>query len=291
MRLRLKIAALFACFVFFLLFGALLLPVTLPAYWVVDMLVFGAMAVILLLAPGLQRISGWFVIGAGVVLLILFKVFTGWDHEPGWSTWGIYLVEIFFLVMITYLSYEVSLDLGILQRQARTERPDTAVPPALDSETGVRLIRQEMVVSRRYERPLSLILFKTFPNMTSHNLAATADGESAKRACDGQLQTTLHQSISRRLRAGDKLFTGRRGTRCAIVCAETAVDEATQFADTLAQALASEFGFRPTCAVASFPQDGLTFNKLLERTAVTLDGSVQENKFVQTLLPSSNVIG
>ena len=163
MRLRLKIAALFACFVFFLLFGALLSSVALPAYWVLDMLVFGAMAVILVLAPGLQRISGWFVLGAGVVLLVLFKVFTGWNHGPVWSTWGIYLVELFFLVMITYLSYEVSLDLGILQSQVRAEGYDTAVPPALDSETGVRLIRQEMVVSRRYERPLSLILFQTFP--------------------------------------------------------------------------------------------------------------------------------
>lgn len=290
MRLRLKIAALFACFVFFLLFGALLSSVALPAYWVLDMLVFGAMAVILVLAPGLQRISGWFVLGAGVVLLVLFKVFTGWNHGPVWSTWGIYLVELFFLVMITYLSYEVSFDLGILQSQVRAEAYDTAVPPALDSETGVRLIRQEMVVSRRYERPLSLILFQTFPYLASQNLAAS-DGEAAQRAHDARLPTALHQSITRHLRPGDKLFIERRGNRYAIVCPETAVDDATQLADALAQALAIEYGFRPTCAVASFPQDGLTFNKLLERTAVTLDGTVQDNKFVQTLLPSSNAIG
>lgn len=290
MRLRLKIAALFACFVSFLLFGALLSPVGLPAYWVLDILVFGAMTVILLLAPGLQRISGWFVVGAGITLVVLFKVFTGWDHGPVWSTWGIYLVEIFFLVVITYLSYEVSLDLGILQRQARTERKDTAVPPALDSETGIRLIRQEMVVSRRYERPLSLILFKTFPYLASQGLAVS-DGESLNRARDAHLQTNLHQTIAGRLRPGDNLFIERRGNRYAIVCPETAVDEATQLANTLAQALAREYSFKPTCAVASFPQDGLTFNKLLERTAVTLDGTVQENKFVQTLLPSSNVIG
>lgn len=290
MRLRLKIAALFACFVLFLLFGALLSPVALPAYWVLDMLVFSAMAVILLLAPGLQRISGWFVLGAGIVLLVLFKIFTGWDHGPVWSTWGIYVVEIFFLVVITYLSYEVSLDLGILQSQARAKGHNTAVPPALDSETGIRFIRQEMIVSRRYERPLSLILFKTFPYLASLNLAVS-DGESSDQARDARLQTNLHQSINRHLRSGDSLFIERRGNRYAIVCPETAVDEATQLADTLAHTLAREYGFRPTCAVASFPQDGLTFNKLLERTTVTLDGTVQDNKFVQTLLPSSKAIG
>jgi hypothetical protein len=273
MRLRLNIAALLFSFGSFYIVSTQLAAVFPAARLTWDFLVFGMIALALILTPGLRRSPGWLVLGASLFLWVVIKFLLIDTSSLNWTYIVVLWVEIVFLLLIAGLAHEISRDLAALHKVEPVSGIGTAVPPTLDSETAVRTIRQEMRWSRRYERPLSLILFNSFPHLTEPE---TVKAEPAAQGRLAQHRANVGAVLSCRLRMADRLFVDSRKNRFAVICPETDADESVRLADSLTQALLDEFGFKATCAVASFPADGLTFNKLLELTTAALESSDSE---------------
>ncbi|MBK8984685.1 MAG: hypothetical protein IPM39_01165 [Chloroflexi bacterium] len=245
-----------------------------------DLLIFGLMTLTFLLAPGLRRSPRWLVLGAGVFMWVGFKFLALETGGLNWTYLGILLVEVFFLLLIAGLAYEISAELEVLHRGERVLGIGTAVPPALDSETGLRLVQQEMRRSRRQERPLSLIVFNPFP-LDKAQPPALAVGIPANLQVAYQ-KARISEVINHGLRLADLLLVERRQERFVIICPETPPHEAELLANVLAQTIHREFGFVPACAVTSFPADGLTFNRLLTLAAARLENAAPGNQPILT---------
>lgn len=127
-------------------------------------------------------------------------------------------------------------------------------------EAEEQRIKVEITRSRRYHRPLSLVIMES-----------ETEGEKSTRAMLKSIQHDLSsrfasarvgQIIDDRIRQTDLLLRDHRG-RFIIVCPETDLLNATLLAKRISQSVKEKIDLDVYWGVAAFPEDALTFEDLL----------------------------
>ncbi len=127
-------------------------------------------------------------------------------------------------------------------------------------EAEEQRIKVEITRSRRYHRPLSLVIMES-----------ETEGEKSTRAMLKSIQHDLSsrfasarvgQIIDDRIRQTDLLLRDHRG-RFIIVCPETDLSNATLLAKRISQSVKEKIDLDVYWGVAAFPEDALTFEDLL----------------------------
>jgi hypothetical protein len=270
-RLRLKVV------------GLMLLPLTLYAFGAtlfqdelaltrfrLDVLLLVFMVLVILMAPPVRRISEWVIIGLGVVTFVVVKVFiTGSLVVTTPVTPLLYLVELSVLFIVLKLAYDVAAEVTALQSGERVLANNLDYPPDLQSGAGVEIVKREMVRSRRFERPLGVIVLeaKSFPPTRNRTHSPTAIPESLSLAYQ---HFRVLQIIRSQLRIVDTLLLERKIDGFVIICPEATAADVSQLSGMISQAIYDELGFKLASGVASFPGDGLTFNKIMEQAIYRL---------------------
>lgn len=131
-------------------------------------------------------------------------------------------------------------------------------------ETARAEINNEMLRSRRYNRPLSVTVVEPEPD--SIRAAVHRTVEDVQRAMMARyIFTGLARRIRREMRRIDLVLEeGDRG-RILIVSPETSDVYAARVVERIKAATAAELGVRVMSGTASFPDEALTFEELIER--------------------------
>jgi GGDEF domain-containing protein len=130
----------------------------------------------------------------------------------------------------------------------------------IDSET--QRIKIELTRSRRYHRPLSVVMIQS-----------ESDDETLTRESFKNIQHDLMsrftsarvgQIIDDRIRQTDLVLRDYQG-RFIVLCPETDLPNASLLAKRIAQAIKERTSLRVLWGVAAFPEEALTFEDLLQK--------------------------
>ncbi len=267
MHLRLKIASLFASFGLLLSLGLFLPESQLALLWA-ESLVLGAVSLLVILLPQLRQISGWFIVGGGVLVWVLYKfLFTGGVLSGGSAYYAVFVVEAALVVLIGGLAYRISSDLQFSQMGDEVLKVAVDLLPELDSAVGREIVKQQMARCREAERPLSIVLFNPLPPPTE----AGAKTHLPIGLIQALQKSRLADLIRSELPLADRIVLRAPEERMLVVCPMIDAPEAGQLGTALCDKALQVLGFCPTFAVTAFPANGLTFNKILEEAGVALD--------------------
>ena len=139
--------------------------------------------------------------------------------------------------------------------------------PTIDSANDA--IKKEMRRGRFYQRPVSLIVLEPAnkPNGVGANGLIREVQESLLARYD---KARIRQSIGRQVRSIDILMKGQNEDHLIVFCPEMGADESEELVHRIRQSVENEMGMRLRYATSSFPEEGLTFNALLQSATAQL---------------------
>jgi hypothetical protein len=216
-------------------------------------------AAALLVVPALRRVSATWLIAVAFPLFCAIELATHGriDSRDALSSlleFGGGAVTIF---LASRLGRRLALAEDVLSELAVGPLREAAEPFSRTQGEMFREVRR----ARRYERPLSLI-------------AVSGSGAQPASALAGLIEQARRESLGRYLAArigtlieeetAGSTIVAERGDHFLLMLPEAGPNDAEQVAKRLERAAAERFGVSLRCAIASFPHQEITFDKLLE---------------------------
>ncbi|MBC7878304.1 MAG: hypothetical protein H7Y59_14130 [Anaerolineales bacterium] len=173
------------------------------------------------------------------------------------------VLELIFLGMGVWLTHQMATQVRLAESLLDALALETFPSHVPDIESERPRIKLELTRSRRYQRPLSLLVIKL-----------DADDYTTKKVKSIRNDLMEHftfvqvgQIITELLRQTDLFLRDQQG--CYIIlCPETNMSSVELFATRISQAIENKTGLQVQYGAASFPDEALTFEDLL-RTART----------------------
>lgn len=228
-------------------------------------------------------------VGIAVLSGLYFPISTRFTFYPYLMGWAIFygLVWLFYwrtripalndqslgiqflLILIgAALSYDVGRHLAGVNTLLEGLSASTYPNRTLEIERAEDRISAELTRSRRYHHPLSLLLVEL-------GTKAETGGEKAIKDLQKDLLrrfaiARVGQIISDRARETDLILRDRSG-RFLLLCPETNGENSILFGERLRRAVTENLGVEMNWSFASFPEDALTFDELVEFAEHRLD--------------------
>jgi hypothetical protein len=221
--------------------------------------------------PFISRVSVFVSLGvwAGVYLVLLQTLNRRLSTSS--NDFSIIVLELILLEAGVWIAHQLALQIShaesIMDALALSAFPNRARD--IDSEN--QRIKIELTRSRRYNRPLSLVVIE-----------AVAEEEKLTGAVLKSVQHDLlnrftsarvAQIIDDRIRQTDLVLRDYRG-KFMVLCPETDSANASLLAKRISQAIQEKTDLRVLWGVAAFPDEALTFDDLLEKARERLTHSV-----------------
>jgi hypothetical protein len=214
---------------------------------------------VMIFVPSLHKVSvvvPMFFWGA-----IYFAIFQITDRSLTASTnVEVIVLEIVILEVGVWLSYQLAV--GIAQSESLMDVLAQGTFPhrAIEMDTASEQIKIEFGRSRRYHRPLSLLVVHAFPkdDEVVREMLKSLQRDVLTRLSSAR----IGQAIGEAIRQTDLLIQDHIG-RFVILCPETDLENAVFLADRTCKIIEERTGLHVNCGVASFPDEALTFEDLL----------------------------
>ncbi len=130
-------------------------------------------------------------------------------------------------------------------------------------ETAAEDIQLELSRSRRHHYPLSVIVVQSDPDSLTEVIHRTV--QEVQRAMMGRyVLAGLGRALGRHLRRTDILVDQMEKGRYVIVSPDTDTERARLLIERLQTMVAGRLGIRVSCGIASFPDEALTFEELVQ---------------------------
>ena len=217
---------------------------------------------ITLFFPSISNVSSYvpLLVWAGIYMVLLQVL----DRSASTDAieFGVVILEFILLELCVWFAHRLATQIGQAESIMDTLALGAFPSRARTIEQEHQQIKKEFARSRRYDRPLSLVVIEAEPE----NHAGTTE-------LLRNIQDDLHhrfrsarvgQVIDEYTRQTDLILKDHRG-RFLILCPETDHSIVVLLADRLARNVKERMGLNIRCAVASFPDDALSFDDLVER--------------------------
>lgn len=183
-------------------------------------------------------------------------------------------VEFILIEVAVWMSYELNMQLRSAESIVEGLATATYANRTIDLRQASERIEVEMTRSRRHHRPLSVILLKP------EKITSKEDQQAYKHLRQDLLRhfaaARIGQVMTNELRQTDLILRAPEG-HFIILCAETSREDSTALAKRIENEIEKATGASVTWSVASFPDEALTFEELLnmaeKNIATTLDPS------------------
>jgi len=128
-------------------------------------------------------------------------------------------------------------------------------------------IKIELTRSRRYHRPLGLVVIESESEdqKTTREMLKSIQQDLLNRFTSAR----VGQIINDRIRQTDLVLRDHRG-RFVVLCPETDLDSTILLANRIAQAVKERTNLNVLWGVAAFPEEALTFDDLLQKASERL---------------------
>jgi len=169
-------------------------------------------------------------------------------------------VEVVLLELGVWLSYQLAADLSHSESLIDTMAQGVFPNQAMIMEDASNLIRTEFARSRRYHRPLSLLIFQVV--VENNNIYRELFRSFQRELLNRFSSARMAQLIGERIRQSDLLIRDRQGL-FFILCPETDEEKAALLGKRVLVALEDGTGLKVIWGYSSFPTEALTFEELI----------------------------
>ena len=212
--------------------------------------------------PSISRVSVYvpLLVWAGVYLVLLQII--NRSYSANTEELPVIVLEFLFLEGGVWFAHQLSMQIShaesVMDALALSAFPNRAND--IDSEN--QRIKIELTRSRRYHRPLSLLVIESESEdeKTTREMLKSIQHDLLNRFTSAR----VGQIIDDRIRQTDLVLRDRRG-RFIILCPETDLEDASLLAKRIAQAVKERTSLRVLWGVAAFPEEALTFDDLLQK--------------------------
>lgn len=221
--------------------------------------------------PSISRVSVYvpLLIWAGVYLVLLQIINRSYSANRG--ELPVIVLEFVLLEVGVWFAHQLALQIShaesVMDALALSAFPNRAN----DIESENQRIKIELTRSRRYHRPLSLIVIESESEdeKTTREMLKSIQHDLLNRFTSAR----IGQIIDDRIRQTDLVLRDRRG-RFIILCPETDLANASLLAKRISQAVKERISLNVLWGVAAFPEEALTFEDLLQKARERLVDSV-----------------
>lgn len=190
-------------------------------------------------------------------------------------------VEFILVEVAVWISYQLNVQLRLAQSLMDSLASATYTNRTMDLRQATERIEIEMTRSRRHHRPLSVLVFK--PEEPSSQENQQAYKLMQQDLLRHFMAARIGQIMTNELRQTDLILRTPEG-HFVILCAETTRENSKLLAERINEALTKIMGTSMEWSVASFPDEALTFDELLN-TAKTKLSSVKGHPFKKSNVP------
>jgi hypothetical protein len=218
-------------------------------------------------APVWGTLAGWAVVYVVGHLILLPQVsLVGTDHIYT------FVIELGMLTLAVVLATQVTRALRAFARAVEQLTIPDAERWVLEIGHAADTIRAEVNRSRRYQRPLSVLVVEPMLDTVRFTLERLF-AEVQRGIARHYAIVNLARMLKITLRRTDVITLGDRTRgRFIVLCPETTTDGATILSDRIEVFAQQELGFSVACGTAIFPDDALTFEDVV-RVAVSRVGN------------------
>jgi GGDEF domain-containing protein len=149
-------------------------------------------------------------------------------------------------------------------------------------------IHNELTRSRRYHRPLSVVVVEPDPDSIQISLHRTVR-EVQQSMMTRYVITSLARVFDRVLRRIDLIITQQEQGRFVILCPETDAAGSGVVMDRVREAISNQLGVSVRCGAASFPDEALTFEELVSQAELQMQPVEKLAEPVEQVTPSGDV--
>lgn len=212
-------------------------------------------------APSLMKISIYVYLLFWMFVYILTWFFAWRSYDPPLSL-QVLGIQLILVTISAGLAYDVGRHLraidNLLEGLATTTYPNRTLE---FSQAGDR-ISAELTRSRRYHHPLSVIIVETVGDKTERG---SKQFEKLQRDLLRRFAVArVGQIVSERARETDLILRDHSG-RFVLLCPETTGENSAIFGERIRRAVSEHVGADVVWSSASFPDEALTFDELIER--------------------------
>ena len=242
--------------------------------------VFGSVITALIIyVPTLQNMKMPFLIGLNTAIYIAVKVFV-FNERPLWG--GVYtylsVTEVTLLSLLAWSAYKLAGALHDFEKTVESISFEDVSHCIQPLDEALKEVQLHMRVSRRHQRPLSLIIVEPEP-AALQGLLSQAAQEVQRALMVRATFATLARTVSSILRCSDLMLEQRQRGRLIILCPETSLEGSTLLANRLQTFIAEQHGVSVRCGYASFPDKALTFEELVRKAEAQLGCSEQHAQY------------
>ncbi|PWH11796.1 MAG: hypothetical protein DDG60_16605 [Anaerolineae bacterium] len=176
-------------------------------------------------------------------------------------------IEFILIEVAVWMSYQLNQHLRTAESLLDSLATATYNNRTLDLRQATERIEIEMTRSRRHHRPLSVILIK--PEQISSNKDQQAYQLMREDLLRHFAAARIGQIMTNELRQTDLILRAPEG-HFIVLCAETNRENSTILAQRIEQIIRQTVGASVEWSVASFPDEALTFEELLNRAEANL---------------------
>lgn len=224
--------------------------------------------------PAISRVSVYVPLSvwAGVYLVLLQIINRNYSANIG--ELPVIVLEFLLLEGGVWFAHQLAIQIShaesVMDALALSAFPNRAND--IDSEN--QRIKIELTRSRRYHRPLSLVVIESESEdeKTTREMLKSIQHDLLNRFTSAR----VGQIIDDRIRQTDLVLRDRRG-RFIVLCPETDLENASLLAKRIAQAVKERTSLHVLWGAAAFPEEALTFDDLLQKARERLTDSVTVN--------------
>lgn len=233
--------------------------------------------------PSITRVSVYvpLLVGAGVYIVLLQVINRNYTANRG--ELPVIVLEFMLLEMGVWLAYQLAQQISqaesVMDALALSAFPNRARD--IDSEN--QRIKIELTRSRRYHRPLSIVLIaaESEDDKTTREMLKSIQYDLLSRFTSAR----VGQIIDDRIRQTDLVLRDHKG-RFVVLCPETDYSSASLLAKRISQAIKERTSLRILSGVAAFPEEALTFEDLMQKARDRLvDSEPLSNEAVSIVEP------
>jgi GGDEF domain-containing protein len=219
----------------------------------------------------LARVSTFALIATsiGAYLVIGFFIFRKhgfWHH----ATIYLMISEVTFLSILVWMAHGLTRSMSDFEEAvANITLAGVSHPPQL-LEESMKQVQDQMYLSRRYDRPLSVVVVEcdqeSVQVMLNHAVRDVQRAMMSRYVASGMVRV-----LDGELRRTDLVLQHKESGRFVLVCPETDAASLSSLIDRIRTAANDSLGVSVSCGIASFPDGALTFDELLNKAEHQLD--------------------
>jgi GGDEF domain-containing protein len=212
--------------------------------------------------PSISRVPVYvpLAVWAGVYILLL-KVLNR-SLSTTSNDFSIIVLEFILLEVGVWFAYQLSMQISYAESIMAALALNAFPNRARDIDSENQRIKIELTRSRRYQRPLSIVVIEAEPDDEK------ITGEMLKSVQHDLLKqftsARFAQIIDTCVRQTDLVLRDHQG-RFVVLCTETELSPATLLAKRIIQAIREKTSQQARWGVAAFPDDALTFDDLRQK--------------------------